>query len=165
MTKVTKVKKSDENWREELSPEAFEVTRQAATEAPFSGRYWDTKTDGVYHCVCCGEALFDSQTKYDSGSGWPSFHSPIDVDAVETREDRSQFMVRTEVACAKCEAHLGHVFPDGPEPTGLRFCLNSLALDLSERGREEKAQANQDQSASSSSASSASNEAESSDGS
>ena len=140
---MTKVQKSDEKWREELSPEEYEVTRQAATEAPFSGLYWDTKTDGVYHCVCCGEALFDSETKYDSGSGWPSFHTPIDSEAIDTCEDRSNFMVRTEVTCAKCEAHLGHVFPDGPEPTGLRFCLNSLALDLNEREDE----VNADQSA------------------
>ena len=140
---MAKVQKSDEKWREELSAEEYEVTRQAATEAPFSGRFWDTKTEGVYHCLCCGEALFDSQTKYDSGSGWPSFHTPVAAEAVETREDRSHFMVRTEVMCANCEAHLGHVFPDGPEPTGLRFCLNSLALDLNEREAED----NEDQSA------------------
>lgn len=133
---MSKVAQSDETWREELSPEEFEVTRRAATETAFSGRYWDTKTPGVYACVCCGRALFDSETKYDSGSGWPSFTAPIEASAVETREDRSQFMVRTEVLCSNCEAHLGHVFPDGPEPTGLRFCLNSLALALHEREEE-----------------------------
>ncbi|MEE9254366.1 MAG: peptide-methionine (R)-S-oxide reductase MsrB [Pseudomonadales bacterium] len=130
---MSKVQKSDEKWREKLSPEEFEVTRHAATEGAFSGRYWDTKTSGVYACVCCGQELFDSETKYDSGSGWPSFYAPIDMNVVQTREDRSQFMVRTEVLCSNCEAHLGHIFPDGPEPTGLRFCLNSLALHLNER--------------------------------
>lgn len=134
MSKIQKGGEKDEHWREKLTPDEFEVTRNAATEAPFTGRYWDTKTKGVYHCVCCGEPLFDSETKYDSGTGWPSFYAPIDTSAVQTREDRSNFMVRTEVLCANCDAHLGHVFPDGPEPTGLRFCLNSLALDLDERG-------------------------------
>ena len=137
MSKVPQREQGEETWREELSPEEFDVTRRAATEAPFSGRYWDTKSPGVYGCVCCGQALFDSETKYDSGSGWPSFYAPVEASVVETREDRSQGMVRTEVLCSNCEAHLGHVFPDGPQPTGLRFCLNSLALVLNERSDED----------------------------
>ena len=130
---MAKVNKSDEEWREQLSPEQFEVARQAGTERAFTGKYWDTKTPGVYHCVCCGEPLFDAGAKYDSGTGWPSFYAPVDKDAVAMREDNSQMMRRTEVVCAKCEAHLGHVFPDGPEPTGLRYCLNSASLDLKAR--------------------------------
>lgn len=133
---LEKEEQGDERWRKKLSAEEFEVTRRAATEAPFTGRYWDTKTPGVYACVCCGQELFDSDAKYDSGSGWPSFYAPIDPNAVQTREDRTHAMVRTEVLCSNCEAHLGHVFPDGPEPTGLRFCMNSLALSLSERDGE-----------------------------
>src|SRR5690606_14683030 len=115
------------------SPEQYEVARKAGTERAFTGRYWDTKTPGVYRCVCCGQALFDSDTKYDSGSGWPSFYAPVDESAVATREDNSHLMRRIEVVCANCEAHLGHVFPDGPEPTGLRYCMNSASLDLEER--------------------------------
>ena len=130
---MAKVTKSDEQWRRELTSEQYAVARQAGTERAFTGRYWDTKTDGVYHCVCCGEPLFDAATKYDSGSGWPSFYAPVDPGAVETREDDSMMMRRIEVLCANCEAHLGHVFPDGPEPTGLRYCMNSASLDLKER--------------------------------
>lgn len=122
--------KSDQEWRARLSAEEFEVARCGGTERAFTGRYWDTKTPGVYHCVCCGEPLFDSGTKYDSGTGWPSFYAPIAREAVAIREDRSMMMVRTEVLCAKCDAHLGHVFPDGPQPTGLRFCMNSASLKL-----------------------------------
>jgi peptide-methionine (R)-S-oxide reductase len=130
---MSKVTKSDADWREQLSPEQYEVARQAGTERAFTGKYWDTKTPGVYHCVCCGEPLFDSSTKYDSGSGWPSFYAPVAESSVETQDDDSLMMRRTEVVCAGCEAHLGHVFPDGPEPTGLRYCMNSAALDLQER--------------------------------
>ena len=128
-----KVSKSDDEWRKSLSDDEYQVARGGGTEQAFTGRYWDTKTPGTYHCICCGEALFDSETKYDSGSGWPSFYQPIDPEAVATREDRSAMMVRTEVLCGRCDAHLGHVFPDGPAPTRQRFCLNSLSLKLDER--------------------------------
>lgn len=128
-----KVSKSDDEWRKSLTDDEYQVARGGGTEQAFTGRYWDTKTPGTYHCICCGEALFDSETKYDSGSGWPSFYQPIDPEAVATREDRSAMMVRTEVLCGRCDAHLGHVFPDGPAPTGQRFCLNSLSLKLDER--------------------------------
>ncbi len=130
---MAKGTKSDEEWRKELTPEQYEVARRGGTERAFTGKYWDTKTPGVYRCVCCGEPLFDSSTKYDSGSGWPSFYAPIDEGKVVTRDDDSLMMRRTEVLCATCEAHLGHVFPDGPEPTGLRYCMNSASLDLDER--------------------------------
>ncbi len=130
---MTKVTKTDDEWRARLSPEAYEVARNAATERAFTGKYWDTKTPGTYRCTCCGTPLFDSETKYDSGSGWPSFHSPVDGDAVVTKQDHKMMMERTEVLCAQCDAHLGHVFPDGPQPSGLRYCLNSASLDLEER--------------------------------
>jgi peptide-methionine (R)-S-oxide reductase len=126
--------KSDDEWREKLSEEEYEVARCGGTERAFTGRYWNTKTPGTYHCVCCGAKLFDSETKYDSGTGWPSFYAPVAREAVAVREDRSFSMVRTEVLCAQCEAHLGHVFPDGPKPTGLRFCMNSASLKLEPRG-------------------------------
>ncbi|NJN52134.1 MAG: peptide-methionine (R)-S-oxide reductase MsrB [Gammaproteobacteria bacterium] len=130
---MAKVTKSDDDWRQTLSGEEFEVARCGGTERAFTGRYWDTKTPGTYHCVCCDAKLFDSDTKYDSGSGWPSFYAPVDREAVAVREDTSMGMARTEVLCAECEAHLGHVFPDGPRPTGLRFCMNSASLKLAER--------------------------------
>ncbi len=128
-----KIVKSDAEWRQELDPETYHITREAGTERAFTGKYAYTKDPGVYTCTCCGQPLFDSDTKYESGSGWPSFYQPIDADAVETHEDRAYGMVRTEVVCSRCDAHLGHVFPDGPEPTGLRFCMNSASLNLKKK--------------------------------
>jgi len=130
---MSKVNKTDDEWRQQLPPDVFEVTRKAGTERAFTGKYNDTKTPGTYKCVCCGIALFDSATIYDSGSGWPSFYQPISDAAISTKDDSSMMMRRTEVLCANCDAHLGHVFPDGPQPTGLRFCMNSASLDLDER--------------------------------
>jgi peptide-methionine (R)-S-oxide reductase len=128
-----KVKRSDADWRAALSDEQYRVTREGATERPFSGRYVDCKAKGVYECVCCGAELFSSDEKFDSGSGWPSFTEPAAEDAVATRRDTSHGMIRDEVLCARCDAHLGHVFPDGPGPGGMRFCINSAALNLDER--------------------------------
>jgi peptide-methionine (R)-S-oxide reductase len=125
-----KVVKTDEEWRQSLTEEQFRVTRRQGTERAFTGEYWDAKQDGVYQCVCCGQPLFDATTKFDSGTGWPSFWQPLAEDNIARKADRSWLMSRTEVLCSRCDAHLGHVFPDGPPPTGLRYCMNSAALRL-----------------------------------
>ena len=129
-----KIVKSDEEWRNQLSSQEYAVTRQAGTERPFTGVYWDEKRPGTYLCKCCDAPLFDSETKFDAGCGWPSFYAPLESEAVINREDYSLGMRRIEVLCARCEAHLGHVFPDGPAPTGLRYCMNSVSLRLSVAG-------------------------------
>ncbi len=123
-----RVEKSDQEWKQELSEEAFAVCRLAGTERAFTGKYWDLKEEGVYHCACCDTPLFRSETKYDSGSGWPSFFIPVKADVITEKKDYGHGMERTEVLCAVCDAHLGHVFPDGPPPTGLRYCINSVSL-------------------------------------
>lgn len=133
-----KIRKSDAEWRAQLTPEQYYVTRQHGTERAFTGPYWNEKRPGLYRCVACGEPLFLSDTKFDSGTGWPSFYAPVADDAVSEHDDSSWFMRRTEVRCASCDAHLGHVFPDGPQPTGQRYCMNGTALRFEPKDSGEK---------------------------
>lgn len=132
MAMAEKINKSEREWQSQLTPEQYHVTREKGTEPPFSGEYEDTETKGTYVCVCCGQPLFSSDAKYHSGSGWPSYYQPVAAENVETNRDLSHGMARTEVVCSRCDAHLGHVFEDGPKPTGLRYCINSASMRLEE---------------------------------
>ena len=128
--KAKNIDNDDDNWREKLTKEQYRVLREKGTESPFTGKYWNNHEKGTYKCAACGEPLFDSETKFESGSGWPSFYAPVDGEKVEKKRDLTHGMIRTEVLCKNCKSHLGHVFKDGPKPTGLRYCINSISLDF-----------------------------------